>query len=123
MTAPKKRRPVSRRSFHKAAATSFGAAAGFYFFPALAQKKLEKPTLAAIGAGGKGQADIAGAERAGFEIVSLVDVVDIVVGTHRLASKDVNFFNLGLLVIDEEQRFGVDVKERLKTFNEERPNY
>jgi len=41
--------------------------------------------------------------------------VDIVVGTHRLASADVNFFNLGLVVIDEEQRFGVEVKERLKT--------
>ena len=41
--------------------------------------------------------------------------VDIVVGTHRLASRDVDFFNLGLLVIDEEQRFGVDVKERLKS--------
>ena len=40
--------------------------------------------------------------------------VDVVVGTHRLASKDIDFFNLGLLVIDEEQRFGVDVKERLK---------
>ena len=42
--------------------------------------------------------------------------VDIVIGTHRLASKDVDFFNLGLVVIDEEQRFGVDVKERLKSF-------
>ena len=41
--------------------------------------------------------------------------VDIVIGTHRLASKDVNFTNLGLLIIDEEQRFGVEVKERLKT--------
>ncbi len=40
--------------------------------------------------------------------------VDIVVGTHRLASKDVQFANLGLVVIDEEQRFGVEVKERLK---------
>ncbi len=40
--------------------------------------------------------------------------VDIVVGTHRLASKDVKFYNLGLLIIDEEQRFGVEVKERLK---------
>jgi transcription-repair coupling factor (superfamily II helicase) len=40
--------------------------------------------------------------------------VDIVVGTHRLASKDVEFHNLGLVIIDEEQRFGVDVKERLK---------
>jgi len=40
--------------------------------------------------------------------------VDIVVGTHRLAQNDIAFRNLGLLVIDEEQRFGVDVKERLK---------
>lgn len=42
--------------------------------------------------------------------------VDIVVGTHRLASKDVQFYNLGLLIIDEEQRFGVEIKERLKHF-------
>ncbi len=41
--------------------------------------------------------------------------VDIVIGTHRLASKDVEFHNLGLVIIDEEQRFGVEVKERLKT--------
>ncbi|UUO05759.1 transcription-repair coupling factor [Blastopirellula sp. J2-11] len=40
--------------------------------------------------------------------------IDIVVGTHRLASKDVSFQNLGLVVIDEEQRFGVEIKERLK---------
>ncbi|WP_086315681.1 transcription-repair coupling factor [Candidatus Enterococcus palustris] len=40
--------------------------------------------------------------------------VDIVVGTHRLLSQDVNFSDLGLLVIDEEQRFGVKHKERLK---------
>jgi transcription-repair coupling factor (superfamily II helicase) len=40
--------------------------------------------------------------------------VDIVVGTHRLASKDVGFSNLGMVIIDEEQRFGVGVKERLK---------
>ena len=40
--------------------------------------------------------------------------VDIVVGTHRVASQDVQFQNLGLVVIDEEQRFGVEVKERLK---------
>ena len=40
--------------------------------------------------------------------------VDIVVGTHRLASKDVEFENLGLVIIDEEQRFGVAVKDRLK---------
>jgi transcription-repair coupling factor (superfamily II helicase) len=40
--------------------------------------------------------------------------VDIVIGTHRLLSKDVNFKKLGLLIIDEEQRFGVRHKEQLK---------
>jgi transcription-repair coupling factor (superfamily II helicase) len=40
--------------------------------------------------------------------------VDIVVGTHRLLSKDVQFHDLGLLVVDEEQRFGVAHKERIK---------
>ena len=40
--------------------------------------------------------------------------VDAVVGTHRLLSKDVHFKNLGLLVVDEEQRFGVAHKERIK---------
>ncbi|HYL74115.1 MAG TPA: transcription-repair coupling factor, partial [Bryobacteraceae bacterium] len=40
--------------------------------------------------------------------------VDIVVGTHRLLSKDVQFRDLGLLVVDEEQRFGVRHKERIK---------
>lgn len=40
--------------------------------------------------------------------------VDIVVGTHRLISKDIEFKDLGLLIVDEEQRFGVAQKERLK---------
>ena len=40
--------------------------------------------------------------------------VDIVVGTHRLLSKDVRFHDLGLVIIDEEQRFGVKHKEKLK---------
>ncbi len=40
--------------------------------------------------------------------------IDVVVGTHRLLSKDVDFSDLGLLIIDEEQRFGVKHKERLK---------
>ena len=40
--------------------------------------------------------------------------VDIVIGTHRLLSKDIHFHDLGLLVVDEEQRFGVAHKERLK---------
>lgn len=40
--------------------------------------------------------------------------VDIVIGTHRIASEQVKFFNLGLVIIDEEHRFGVAIKERLK---------
>jgi transcription-repair coupling factor (superfamily II helicase) len=45
--------------------------------------------------------------------------VDIVIGTHRLLQKDVAFKNLGLVVIDEEQRFGVAHKERLKQMRRE----
>lgn len=41
--------------------------------------------------------------------------IDIVIGTHRLVQKDVQFKNLGLVVIDEEQKFGVKDKEKLKT--------
>jgi transcription-repair coupling factor (superfamily II helicase) len=40
--------------------------------------------------------------------------VDVLIGTHRLLSRDVKFHNLGLLIVDEEQRFGVAHKERLK---------
>ena len=40
--------------------------------------------------------------------------VDIIIGTHRLLSADVNFGNLGLVIVDEEHRFGVKHKERLK---------
>lgn len=40
--------------------------------------------------------------------------VDILIGTHRLVSKDVQFKDLGLLIIDEEQKFGVSVKEKLR---------
>lgn len=40
--------------------------------------------------------------------------IDVIVGTHRLLSKDVQFHDLGLLIVDEEQRFGVKHKERLK---------
>ena len=40
--------------------------------------------------------------------------VDVVIGTHRLLSKDIEFADLGLLVVDEEQRFGVEHKEELK---------
>ena len=45
--------------------------------------------------------------------------IDILVGTHRLTSKDVRFKDLGLLIIDEEQRFGVSVKERLRALRKE----
>lgn len=44
--------------------------------------------------------------------------IDIVIGTHRLLSKDVAFKNLGLMVLDEEQRFGVTHKEKLKKIRE-----
>ncbi|MQA89373.1 MAG: transcription-repair coupling factor [Gemmatimonas sp.] len=54
----------------------------------------------------KEQAEVLEAMKAG--------AIDIVIGTHRLLSTDVEFCNLGLLVVDEEQRFGVKHKERLK---------
>jgi transcription-repair coupling factor (superfamily II helicase) len=54
----------------------------------------------------KEQADIVARARKGQ--------IDIVIGTHRLLSPDVRFADLGLVVIDEEQRFGVEAKERLK---------
>jgi transcription-repair coupling factor (superfamily II helicase) len=54
----------------------------------------------------KEQAEIIGQLKAG--------TIDIVIGTHRLLSKDVGFKDLGLLVIDEEHRFGVSAKEKLR---------
>ena len=45
-------------------------------------------------------------------------LVDVLIGTHRILSKDVSFSDLGLVVVDEEQRFGVAQKERLKAFRE-----
>ncbi len=42
--------------------------------------------------------------------------IDILIGTHKLVSKDVKFKDLGLLIIDEEQKFGVGIKDKLKTF-------
>ncbi len=55
---------------------------------------------------GKEQKDVASRVAAGE--------IDVVIGTHRLLSKDVSFRDLGLVVVDEEQRFGVAHKERLK---------
>ncbi|MGH2358569.1 MAG: DEAD/DEAH box helicase, partial [Candidatus Limnocylindria bacterium] len=45
--------------------------------------------------------------------------VDILIGTHRILSRDVRFADLGLLVVDEEQRFGVSHKERIKSMRRE----
>ena len=42
--------------------------------------------------------------------------IDILIGTHKLVSKNVKFKDLGLMIIDEEQKFGVNVKDKLKTF-------
>ncbi len=58
----------------------------------LVEKKVQKKVLAELASGG----------------------IDLVVGTHRILQKDIAFKDLGLLVIDEEQRFGVKDKERLK---------
>jgi transcription-repair coupling factor (superfamily II helicase) len=53
-------------------------------------------------------------------IAGLADgTIDLVIGTHRLLSKDVRFRDLGLVVVDEEQRFGVAAKERLKQLRRE----
>lgn len=55
------------------------------------------------------------------EILQRVEAgkVDVLIGTHRLLSKDVKFSDLGLLIVDEEQRFGVRHKERLKQMRKE----
>ncbi|MEX0747394.1 MAG: DEAD/DEAH box helicase, partial [Rhodothermales bacterium] len=45
--------------------------------------------------------------------------IDVLIGTHRLTSKDIQFKDLGLLIIDEEQRFGVAVKEKLRKLRAE----
>lgn len=52
------------------------------------------------------------------EIISKLQtgIVDIIIGTHRLLSKDVCYKDLGLLIIDEEQRFGVEHKEKIKEY-------
>ncbi|MGB0402971.1 MAG: transcription-repair coupling factor [Salibacteraceae bacterium] len=44
--------------------------------------------------------------------------IDIVIGTHRIVGKDIKFKDLGLMIIDEEQKFGVGVKDKLKTIKE-----
>ena len=60
-------------------------------------------------------------KKAQVEIVDAVagGEVDILIGTHRILSKDIAFADLGLLVVDEEQRFGVSHKERIKAMRRE----
>jgi transcription-repair coupling factor (superfamily II helicase) len=60
-----------------------------------------------------------GGERREIEQQLQKGAIDIVVGTHQLLGKDVQFSDLGLVVIDEEQRFGVRQKERLKALRAE----
>ncbi|MGI6413356.1 MAG: transcription-repair coupling factor [Syntrophomonadaceae bacterium] len=45
-------------------------------------------------------------------------IIDVIIGTHRLLSQDIKFKNLGLLIIDEEHRFGVAQKEKIKSYKE-----
>jgi len=59
------------------------------------------------------------AEQAQIVVQTKLGEVDIVIGTHRLLSKDIKFKNLGLIIIDEEQRFGVAHKEKLKMLRSE----
>ncbi len=110
MSKVKRPRGLSRREFTKRAGGTVGALAGFHFFPALGDKKLEKPTLAGIGVGGKGAADIAGAKRAGFEVVALVDVIDAT----KLAKLDGRLKKLGQMRKEfADARFFLDYREML----------
>lgn len=70
------KRKLSRRTFVQAAGAAVGSAAFLYPVPTIARGRLEKPTLLGIGAGGKGKADLAGATKAGFDVIALADVVD-----------------------------------------------
>jgi len=68
---------LTRRGFTKAAGASAAAAFGFQFIPSHAWGQLEAPALAGIGTGGKGASDIGNSATSGFQIVGLVDVVDV----------------------------------------------
>lgn len=67
---------ISRRGFGKAAGAAATATFGFQFIPSRAWGNLTKPTIAGIGAGGKGKTDIFLSDKAGFEVVALVDTID-----------------------------------------------
>lgn len=66
----------SRRNFLKTAGTTAAGASALFAAPAIGRGRLEKPTLLGIGAGGKGRADLEGAQKAGFDVIALADVVD-----------------------------------------------
>ena len=66
----------SNRLSRRSAMGAFAASMAATYIPAHAFGKMEKPALVGIGAGGKGRADLAGSQKAGFQIVGLVDVVD-----------------------------------------------
>ena len=68
--------------------------------------------------GARGNA-LACATKPTAEVIQGLEGVDIVIGTHRLVQNDVRFKDLGLVVIDEEQRFGVRQKEFLKKLRTE----
>lgn len=105
----------NRREFSKTAGAAMGALAGFHFLPALADKKLEKPTLAGIGAGGKGVADINGSKQAGFEVVALVDVFD----AKKLAKLEGKLKKLGQLrEAYPAAQFFTDYREMLESMGD-----
>ncbi len=68
---------ISRRDFGKSVGAATATAFGFQFIPNRAWGQLTKPTLAGIGAGGKGKADLGGSDKAGFKVIALADVVDV----------------------------------------------
>ena len=70
------KRKLSRRTFVQAASAA-SASACLFPVPTITRGRLEKPTLLGIGAGGKGKADLAGATKAGFDVIALADVVDV----------------------------------------------
>ncbi|MGE0377015.1 MAG: transcription-repair coupling factor, partial [Planctomycetaceae bacterium] len=75
------------------------------FSDRMAEYPITIETLSRFRSKGEQQATLAG---------MAAGTVDLVIGTHRLVQKDVRFKDLGLLIIDEEQRFGVEAKEMLK---------
>ncbi len=70
------RETISRRGFQKSASLATASAFGFQFVPSHVWGANERPALAGIGTGGKGESDINSSANAGFQIVGLVDVVD-----------------------------------------------